>query len=84
MSLKDGGKTRYWWFTPVILATQEAKIGRITIPGQHGKKFSRPYINRKKLGVVVHYSHTSYSGQPKIGRLRSRQAWEKSKTLSPE
>jgi hypothetical protein len=32
---------------PVILSTQEAKVGRITVSGQLGKKFARPCLNRK-------------------------------------
>jgi hypothetical protein len=28
---------RYWWLTPVILATQEAKIRRITVQSQPGQ-----------------------------------------------
>jgi hypothetical protein len=27
-----------WWLTPVILATQEAAIRRIAVPGQPGEK----------------------------------------------
>jgi hypothetical protein len=39
---------RPWWLTPVILATQKVKIGRILVPGQpKQKKFSRPHLNRK-------------------------------------
>jgi hypothetical protein len=31
------------------------------------KKFMRPHLNRKKLGVVMCICHLSYSGKNKIG-----------------
>jgi hypothetical protein len=34
------------WFIPIILATGEAKIGRIIVPGQQAQKFMR--LNFKK------------------------------------
>jgi hypothetical protein len=41
---------------PIILATWEAKIGRIVVPGQprQKKKWMRLPSHRKKLGVVAH------------------------------
>jgi hypothetical protein len=31
-------KVRHWWLMPIILATWEAEIRRIAIPGQPGMK----------------------------------------------
>jgi hypothetical protein len=39
--------TRYWWLTPIILATCEAKVRNITAGDNLGKKFARPHLNRK-------------------------------------
>jgi hypothetical protein len=36
-----------WWLTPVILATQEAEIRRITVRTQLGQQFTRPYLGKK-------------------------------------
>jgi hypothetical protein len=54
---------------PVILATRQAEIRRIEIPGQsRQKKFARPYLNNSKtLGKVVHTYHSSYNRKCKIG-----------------
>jgi hypothetical protein len=39
---------------------QEAEIGKITIPGQpRQKKFARPYLSGKQLGVVLCACHPS-------------------------
>jgi hypothetical protein len=35
--LKCCQRTRHWWLTPVILATQEAEIRRIEIQSQLGQ-----------------------------------------------
>jgi hypothetical protein len=37
---------RHWWLTPVILATQEAEIRRITLEATPGKEFTRPYLKK--------------------------------------
>jgi hypothetical protein len=42
---------------PVILATWEAEIRRITVRGQLGQKVRDPLLNGKKLGMVVHACH---------------------------
>jgi hypothetical protein len=37
---------------PVILATWEAAIGKIAVPGKpRQKKFTRPHLNRKKTAI---------------------------------
>jgi hypothetical protein len=38
-----------WWYAHIILGTQEAEIGRITVEASLGKKFLRPHLNRKSL-----------------------------------
>jgi hypothetical protein len=45
---------------PVIPATWKAEIRRIMVLGQPGqKKFARPHLNGKNLGVVVQTCHPS-------------------------
>jgi hypothetical protein len=34
------------WLTPVVLATQEAEIRRITVQNQSIQKFVRPYLEK--------------------------------------
>jgi hypothetical protein len=65
---------------PLILATWEAEIGRIT----QAKMFERPHLNGKKLNMVVCACHTSSGRKYRIGGLRSRLTWAKTKTLSPK
>jgi hypothetical protein len=40
---------------PVILAIQEAEIGRIVFEASPGKKFSRPPFQQKKLGIAAQH-----------------------------
>jgi hypothetical protein len=46
----------------VIIATWEAEIGRITIQHHPGKTFARPYLNNKKLCMVVCTCHPRSTG----------------------
>jgi hypothetical protein len=49
LNLKKKKKTAgHWWFTPIILATQEAEIRRITVRNQPEKYSSRDPISKKK------------------------------------
>jgi hypothetical protein len=44
--------TRHRWLMPVILATQEAEVRRITVQASLGKWFTKPYVKKpyhKKL-----------------------------------
>jgi hypothetical protein len=54
--LRDG-QARNWWLTPVILATQEAKIRRIMIQRQPrqivGKTLSQKNLYKNKAGGVA-------------------------------
>jgi ribosomal protein L31 len=70
-----------WCCTPVIPAIQEVEIRRMKVPSQHKQKSS--ISNRKKLFIVVHTCHPSYSGKPTI-ESQSKMVWAKSKTLSPK
>jgi hypothetical protein len=48
------------WLMPVIQATWGTEIRGIAVQGQPGKKrFARPHLNRKKLGMVGHACHPS-------------------------
>jgi hypothetical protein len=63
------------WLTPVILATWEAEIRRIVVPGQTQEKSLRDPSQQKKL---VYTCPLSYTRKHKIRGLRSRLAWTKS------
>jgi hypothetical protein len=39
--VKQGSQARHWWLTPAILATWEAEMGKIVIPGQANQKVSK-------------------------------------------
>jgi hypothetical protein len=69
---------------PVIPATQEAEIGRITVKGQPGQKARNPF-RQNNPDVVVHTCNSSYAGR--IGRRIAAQSLpgeKKHKTLSKQ
>jgi hypothetical protein len=49
---KGGGGTRDQWFVPIILATQEAEIRRITVQIVH-ETLSRKKPSQKRAGRVA-------------------------------
>jgi hypothetical protein len=55
--IKIATVARHRWLTPVILATQDADIGRIEVRSQSGKLFARTYLGKnssqKRAGVVA-------------------------------
>jgi hypothetical protein len=63
----------------IILATQEAEIGRIEVKASPGKKFMRSHLNQQ-LDVVVCACHPGYVGI--IEALQFRLAQAKSGTVS--
>jgi hypothetical protein len=48
-NIKKSGLTGHWWLTPVILATQEAEVRRITVQNQHGANSSQDLILKKPI-----------------------------------
>jgi hypothetical protein len=68
------------WLTPVILATQEVEIRRITVPGQPRQKVRKTPMSTNKTGVLVHACNPSYDEG--ISKRIVVQGWPgKSKTL---
>jgi hypothetical protein len=45
--LITANEARHWWLMPVILATWEAEIKRVTIPGKLGQKEQDPNSAKK-------------------------------------
>jgi hypothetical protein len=43
------------------------RLGELGFKVSPGKKFVRPHLNGKKLGMVVQAYHPSDDGKPKIG-----------------
>jgi hypothetical protein len=50
--LKNFLLARHWWLTPVILATQEAEIRRISVQSQH-EQISQKNPSHKRAGLVA-------------------------------
>jgi hypothetical protein len=57
MTFKRLNKTRYWWLTPIILATQEADIRRIMVQSQPKqivhKTLSQKHSSQKRTSGVT-------------------------------
>jgi hypothetical protein len=47
------GSARYWWHTPVILATQEAEIRRLEVRSQFGRPYLKKTHHKKWAGGVA-------------------------------
>jgi hypothetical protein len=45
-----GSKTGHHWLTPIILATWEAEIRRISVPGHFEQKGCETLSQKKKVG----------------------------------
>jgi hypothetical protein len=50
------------WYTPIISATLEVKIGRIVVQGLPGQKVSKIPISTNNLGMFAHACQPSYMG----------------------
>jgi hypothetical protein len=48
---KSRNKGWAWWITSIIVSTQEAEIGRITVQGQWGQKGCDTILTNKKLCI---------------------------------
>jgi hypothetical protein len=68
---------------PTILATWEAEIRRLTIPGQPRQQKFAYLISMEKLDLVACICLPSKAWKCKT-KLWFRLAWPKSKTLSPK
>jgi hypothetical protein len=80
-----GRNCQAWWLIPVILATWEAKIQRVPVPGQTSKKVCKTPISIEKTESWAWPAcHSNDSRDPiaKIGGSQSRPTWAKSKTVS--
>jgi hypothetical protein len=65
---KEANRSQVWWLMPIILATQEVKIGRIEVWGQPGQEVSETHINQLK---AVH-SGTHLSSQLQLEAIGRR------------
>jgi hypothetical protein len=72
-----------WLCTYVILATQEAEMGRITVQGQPRQKNKRDPLSINKSGMVAQICNPSYMGA--ISRRIMVPGWprQKKKTMTP-
>jgi hypothetical protein len=57
------------WLTPIILATQEAEIRRISVRSQPGKYFASPYLEKNPL---VKRAVVSPEFKPKYQKKKKR------------
>jgi hypothetical protein len=74
---------RHLWFTPIILATWEAEISRIVVPGQPRQKSSWDTTSAgKTAGWVVYTYHPNNGRKHKMRGLWSWQAWQKERPTS--
>jgi hypothetical protein len=70
---------------PINLATWDAEIRMIMVPGQPGQKiFVSPISMGKSWPWWPMPVNPSCGGNPKKGKSQSRLAWTKNKTLSPK
>jgi hypothetical protein len=65
------------------LSSQATWKAEIVVLGQPSQRVVRLHLNGKKLSMVVGACHPSYGRKYIIGRSRSRSAWTKRETLSP-
>jgi hypothetical protein len=70
---------------PVIPSYGKLRSGRSKFQATSDKKACEIPLQQKKLGyILAHISHPSNGEKYKMGRLRSKPTWAKSKTLSPK
>jgi hypothetical protein len=67
--LKNKKQVGRWWLTPVILATWEAEIRRISGQSQPGKKFPK-ILSQQWLGAAVYAFHPKLCGRLREGGLQ--------------
>jgi hypothetical protein len=71
---------RCWWLTPVILATQEAEIWRITVRSQPRQIVHLDLISKKKpsqkMGVVEWFKVLALSSNPSTTKKKKKRKKE--------
>jgi hypothetical protein len=50
-----------WWLTSIIPATQETKIKRIAVRGQHGQKVKEILFQQTSLSVIAYTCNPSHA-----------------------